>query len=73
METIAIEDLIIDVILGFCENAAELGCPKEEKEVDMWFRNLSPEGMLKVADKLIEIELRDAERFKDEKGENDES
>jgi len=34
MKQIAIEDLVVLNILSFCENAAELGCPKN-KEVDM--------------------------------------
>ena len=57
MKTVKIEDLIISTILTFCENAAELGCPKD-KEVDMWFRELSYEEASKVADKMIEIEER---------------
>ena len=61
-ETIAIEDLIVSTILNFCENAAELGCPRD-KDVDMWFRELEPEAMTKVAVHLIEIVKRDAKRF----------
>jgi len=65
MKTIALEDIIVGTILTFCENAAELGCPREA-EVDMWFRELSYEDSLKVADKLIRIEKRNAERYKED-------
>jgi len=57
METIAVEDLMIACILTFCENAAELGCPRD-KEVDMWFRELPYKEQYKVAQKMIEIEER---------------
>lgn len=57
MKTIKIEDLYIGTILSFCENAAELGCPRD-KEVDMWFRYLTYEEQLKVVNKLFEIEKR---------------
>ena len=62
MKTVTIEDLIISAILTFCENAAELGCPKD-KEVDMWFRELPYEEQYKVADKMIDIEKRNAEQY----------
>jgi len=39
MKTVELENIYIGTILTFCENAAELGCPKD-KEVDMWFREL---------------------------------
>lgn len=55
MKTIAIEDIYIATILLFCENAAELGCPKD-KEVDMWFRELSYEEQYNVVDKMLEIQ-----------------
>jgi len=42
MKVVAIENLIVKTILTFCENAAELGCPRD-REVDMWFRELSSE------------------------------
>ena len=58
MKTLAIEDLMIDVILTFCENAAELGCPRDQ-EVDMWFRYLPYEEQLKVVDKMLSIQERD--------------
>lgn len=51
---IAIEDLILLTVLTFCENAAELGCPRDE-EVDMWFRNLSYEKAYKVAEKMLKM------------------
>jgi len=57
MKTVAIEDLIVGTILTFCENAAELGCPRE-LDVDMWFRELSSEEQNKVASKMMEIEER---------------
>ena len=57
MKTVAIEDIMVATILTFCENAAELGCPRD-KEVDMWFRELSLEDARKVAEKMIEIEER---------------
>ena len=55
MKTVAIEDLMISCILTFCENAAELGCPKD-KEVDMWFRELSYDDAYKVVTKMLEID-----------------
>jgi hypothetical protein len=57
MITVKLEDLYIGTVLTFCENAAELGCPKD-KEVDMWFRELPYEKQYKVAEKMIEIEDR---------------
>jgi hypothetical protein len=65
MKEVAIEDLIINTILNFCENAAELGCPRD-KEVDMWFRELSYGDAYKVAEKILEIEERDTKRFHNE-------
>ena len=59
MKQIAIEDLIADTILWFCENAAELGCPRD-KEVDMWFRELDKTDQFKVGEKLLDIMERDA-------------
>lgn len=57
MRTVAIEDLYIGTILTFCENLAELGCPKDA-EPDMWFRELSYEEQHRVVEKMIEIEGR---------------
>jgi predicted Fe-S protein YdhL (DUF1289 family) len=65
METIAVEDLMADTIVSFCENAAELGCPRE-KDVDMWFREMTREERYQVMSKLIDIEERNYQRFKDE-------
>jgi hypothetical protein len=54
MKEVALEDLVADCVLTFCENLAELGCPKD-KECDMWFRELSLEDQNNVASRLIEI------------------
>lgn len=58
MKTVALESIVASTILTFCENAAELGCPKD-RDVDMWFRELSEDDMLKVGDKLLRIQERD--------------
>jgi hypothetical protein len=55
MRTVAIEDIMADTIVSFCENAAQLGCPRN-KDVDMWFRELSSEERYEVMGKLIDIE-----------------
>lgn len=65
MKTVAVEDLVASTILTFCENAAELGCPKN-RDVDMWFRELSEEDMFKVGDKLLRIQERDMLMYEDE-------
>ena len=57
MKTVAIEDLYIGTILTLCENAAELGCPRD-KDVDMWFRELPYEEQVEIAEKMIKIEER---------------
>jgi len=57
MKTVALEDIYIGTILTFCENAAELGCPRD-KDVDMWFRELSYEEQTAVVHKMMEIEQR---------------
>jgi len=57
MKTVAIEDLMIECILTFCENAAELGCPRNE-DVDMWFRELPYDDQYKAVEKMMEIEER---------------
>ncbi len=54
MRTVAIEDIMADTIVSFCENAAQLGCPMH-KDVDMWFRELSREERYEVMGKLIDI------------------
>ena len=63
MKTIALEDLFISTILIVCENAAELGCPRE-KEVDMWFRELDSKGMKKVIRKMLDIAKRECKKSK---------
>jgi hypothetical protein len=65
MKTIELEELVASTILDFCENLAELGCPKKD-EPDMWYRNLSWDEQKKVADKLMTIVERDAKRFEEE-------
>jgi hypothetical protein len=67
VKTIELEELVASTILSFCENLAELGCPRKEKEPDMWYRNLSWDGQKKVADKLMTIVERDAKRFESNK------
>jgi hypothetical protein len=54
MKTVALEELMLDTIIYFCENAAELGCPKN-KEVDMWIRELPHKKAIKVINKLLDI------------------
>jgi len=58
MKTVAIENIMADTIVSFCENAAELGCPRDQ-DVDMWFRYLSEEQRRTVMSKLLDIEERD--------------
>ena len=58
MKQIAIEEMLAYAIELFCENLAEIGCPKDA-EPDMWYRYLSDEDKVKVASKLLEIEERD--------------
>lgn len=70
MKTVALESLVVGTILTFCENAAELGCPKDQ-EVDMWFRYLSEEEQLNVADKMMEIEERNDKMNKENKENKD--
>ena len=36
-----------ELVNDVCANAAELGCPRD-KEVDMWYRELSPDGRIEV-------------------------
>lgn len=50
-----IAKIVNEVVLTFCENLAELGCPKDEPDADMWFRYLSPKDQLKVSKKLMKI------------------
>jgi hypothetical protein len=51
---VSIEVLLAFAILSFCENLAELGCPRDA-EPDMWFRELSDEDKVKVSSKLLDI------------------
>lgn len=66
MKTVALKELVASTILSFCENLAELGCPQEEKNPDMWYRYLSPKERVKVASKLLDIQERDLKRFSKE-------
>ena len=66
MKTIALEDIYINTILTFCENLAELGCPKDT-EPDMWFRELSYDEQVVVIHKMFEIEERYEEMAKERK------
>lgn len=59
MKTIALESLIAEAILMFCENLAELGCPMKEQP-DMWFRNLSEQEQFEVGSKILDIGDRNA-------------
>jgi len=59
-----LEKIVAKVILGFCENLAELGCPQDEESPDMWFRYLSPKEQEKVAKKLLNINLEPFKRCK---------
>lgn len=54
MKTVALEGLMADVIVMWCENLAELGCPRNA-EPDMWFREMTDEQRVKVAEKLLDI------------------
>ena len=66
MKTVELSELVASTILDFCENAAELGCPRNQ-EVDMWFRYLSPKEQVAVGQKLIDIVDRDSKRFENDK------
>jgi len=55
------EAIISDAILTFCENLAELGCPRYAPDSDMWFRELSKKDRQKVIRKLIKIMDRNNE------------
>jgi len=54
MKTVALEELVASTILWFCENLAELGCPRNA-EPDMWFRELDSDKQVAVASKLLDI------------------
>jgi len=52
-----LEAAMLWTIVSFCENAAELGCPRD-KEVDMWIREMAeddPKVALKNMGKLRKI------------------
>lgn len=66
MNTVAVEDLMSECIVSWCENLAELGCPKDQSP-DMWFRYLSEEKRRIVMDKLLDIIERDYDNYKEEK------
>ena len=65
MKTVELENIYIGTILTFCENAAELGCPRD-KEVGMWFRELPYDKQYKVVQKMIEIEERVEKMWKED-------
>ena len=61
INSIELGDLMLMCVVGFCENAAELGCPRD-KAVDIWIRELEadhPKKAQKVMNKLIDIFDRD--------------
>jgi len=62
MDAADIENLTKTNILTFCENLAELGCPRDQ-EPDMWYRYLTDEQQLDVSKKIKEIEERNFIRF----------
>ena len=66
MKTVALEDIYINTILTFCENLAELGCPRDA-ESDMWWRELPYEEQTKVVQKMFAIE----ERYNDSEEEDE--
>jgi len=48
---------MLKLVVYFCENAAELGCPRE-KEVDMWIREMADsdsKAAVNVMRKLLKI------------------
>ena len=53
-----IKKIVNEVVLTFCENLAELGCPKDEPDADMLFRYLSIKGQLRVSKKIMKIMKR---------------
>jgi len=64
IKTVKLEDLVVETVLTFCENAAELGCPRKQ-EVDMWFRYLPYEKQFKVAEKMMDIMERNIAKAKE--------
>jgi len=63
MKKVELTALVGGIVLYFCENLAELGCP-QKAEPDMWFRYLSPKKQQKVVNKILDIMDRDYEKFK---------
>lgn len=53
-KTVALEDLMVEVIMTFCENLSELNCPRDA-EPDIWFRELSLKKQRKIAEKMLDI------------------
>lgn len=47
------------LILTFCENLAELGCPLNT-EPDMWFRNMDNGQQLKIIKKIKKLVKKDS-------------
>jgi hypothetical protein len=58
---VSLEALVSTTILTFCENLAELGCPKSA-EPDMWFRGLSEKEMDAVGGKILDIQERESQK-----------
>lgn len=46
------------IITNWCENLAELGCPRDA-EPDIWFREMNPKSRLAIIKKLLKIIDRD--------------
>ena len=67
MKTVELSALMAMVIENWCANLAELGCPKNEPNADMWFRNLSHKKQCAVCDKLLDIMDRDYKMYKESK------
>ena len=63
---VSLESLVATTILTFCENLAELGCPKSA-DPDLWFRNLSEKEQDAVGGKLLDIQERDLKIAKESK------
>ena len=55
IKTVAIESLMDNVVMGFLENLAELGCPQNEKDLDLWYRNINVQDRNKIMEKLLDI------------------
>lgn len=69
MDKVKLEDLMLWIIVSFCENAAELGCPRD-KDVDMWIRDMAMDDKGKarrVMAKLSDIMERNEKKDKQSK------